>query len=76
MYILGYTYTRNPVNTSEVYLYKNIDASKRYTIALHELGHLLGLPHSDQENDIMYYKIGNQKELTDNDIARIRELYK
>ncbi|CAN0924674.1 Metalloendoproteinase 5-MMP [Linum grandiflorum] len=47
------------------------------TVALHEIGHLLGLGHSDIEGAIMYPKIqsGVTKGLHQDDIQGIRALY-
>ncbi|MCB9062479.1 MAG: matrixin family metalloprotease [Halobacteriovoraceae bacterium] len=49
------------------------------TIAIHEMGHFLGLAHSDHAEDVMYpYSFyGQQKrELSKNDQERIIELYR
>jgi hypothetical protein len=32
-----------------------LTAGERYTIAVHELGHLLGLPHNPSAKSVMYY---------------------
>lgn len=47
------------------------------TVALHEIGHLLGLDHSSEPNAIMFPVIpsGQAKSLHDDDIQGIRELY-
>jgi hypothetical protein len=47
------------------------------TVALHEIGHLLGLGHSSVENAIMYPQIssGTTKGLHSDDLAGIRDLY-
>jgi len=45
-------------------------------VAIHEIGHLLGLSHSDDENAIMYpYYSADRVNLTQDDISGIRELY-
>lgn len=46
------------------------------TVALHEIGHLLGLDHSAEETSVMfeYYK-GTRRELTTGDISAIQTLY-
>jgi hypothetical protein len=44
-------------------------------VALHELGHLLGLAHSPLSNAIMYAYINNSYLLTSDDIAGIQSLY-
>lgn len=47
-----------------------------YNVALHEIGHLLGLDHSQDQNAIMYaYYAENRNDLQPDDIAGIRSLY-
>lgn len=46
-----------------------------FSVALHELGHALGLGHSDQPGSVMYPYYARQSALTSHDIAAIRELY-
>ncbi|XVF60402.1 hypothetical protein PTKIN_Ptkin08bG0042900 [Pterospermum kingtungense] len=53
------------------------DAYHLETVALHEIGHLLGLHHSFVEGAIMYYRImpGETKGLHADDIQGIQDLY-
>jgi predicted Zn-dependent protease len=44
-------------------------------VALHEIGHLLGMDHSTISNAIMYAYINNSYQLTADDIAGIQSLY-
>jgi predicted Zn-dependent protease len=44
-------------------------------VALHELGHLLGMAHSTLSSAIMYAYINNSYQLTADDIAGIQSLY-
>jgi predicted Zn-dependent protease len=47
-----------------------------YNVALHEIGHLLGLAHSQDENAIMYaYYAEDRNDLRADDIAGIQSLY-
>lgn len=45
------------------------------TTILHETGHALGLEHSDDSRDVMYYRGWKHANLSGNDIQRIRNLY-
>jgi len=44
-------------------------------VALHEVGHLIGLAHSSVSNTIMYPSINNAYLLTSDDIAGVQALY-
>lgn len=47
-----------------------------FNVALHEIGHLLGLSHSQDSNAIMYAYYGeNRNDLTADDVAGIQSLY-
>lgn len=46
-----------------------------YSVVLHEVGHSLGLGHSDVSGSVMYPYYGRFTLLTETDIAAIRELY-
>jgi len=43
--------------------------------ALHEMGHSLGLNHSDNKKDLMYYRGISNNRLSANDIKRLADLY-
>lgn len=47
------------------------------TVALHEIGHILGLRHSPIPGDVLYGAVPKavQRELSENDRIRIRHLY-
>lgn len=50
--------------------------TRLYNVALHEIGHLLGLDHSQDQNAIMYaYYAENRNDLRADDIAGIQSLY-
>jgi hypothetical protein len=50
----------------------NVDV---FSVALHELGHALGLGHSDNPNDVMYPYLKINTTLASGDIAAIQTLY-
>ncbi|MDD3012467.1 MAG: matrixin family metalloprotease [Candidatus Gastranaerophilales bacterium] len=43
--------------------------------SLHEIGHALGLNHSENRKDMMYYRGINNNRLSSNDIKRLADLY-
>ena len=46
-----------------------------YKVALHEMGHALGLPHIMHDRSIMYPSITGKYTLSSFDIARIQSIY-
>jgi hypothetical protein len=46
-----------------------------YSVVLHELGHALGLGHSDKPGAVMYAYYRRTASLTDEDVSAIRDLY-
>jgi Matrixin len=46
-----------------------------YTTVLHELGHALGLEHSQNKADVMHHQGWRNRQLTLNDIQGLQELY-
>ncbi len=49
-------------------------SSDLYTIVLHELGHVVGLGHSEDESAIMYPQIGDLNELGQDDVDGMQAL--
>ena len=48
-----------------------------YSVALHEIGHVLGLAHSEKKEDVMAPMYDSSKVLLkEGDIARIKQIYK
>jgi plastocyanin len=46
-----------------------------YVVALHEIGHALGMDHSDDPRAVMYAYSGGAADLTEDDIQGIQRLY-
>jgi hypothetical protein len=67
------------LSTAEIYFDTDAYAgSNFYQIAVHEIGHALGLDHSNVASAVMYYMVNNQNRtgaLSADDIAGIQHLY-
>ena len=82
--MLGHTFYPAPINSEPIAGNMHFDADETwgvgsgvdiYTVALHELGHALGLSHSDDPNDVMYPYYQPWRALSASDIGAALELY-
>ena len=65
------------IGLRDIYTNKPYSNETLYIIMLHEAGHAIGMKHSPNPSDIMYYTLNpRQKKLTKNDIQQIIYLYK
>lgn len=82
--ILAHTFYPAPPNPEPIAGDMHLDNSENwqlgtgtdlYSVVLHELGHALGLAHSDTPGAVMYpfYRLNDK--LTDQDISSVRQLY-
>lgn len=60
----------NLTNPHSMMLWVGISPPTDQAIVLHELGHLLGLAHSEASEDVMYFRAGFATDLSPNDIHR------
>lgn len=81
---LAHTYYPVPVNPESIAGDMHLDADENwhaggdvdiYSVALHELGHAIGLAHSDKPGDVMYPYYRRGVGLSANDIAAALSLY-
>lgn len=55
---------------------KKASSQERSAVYLHELGHVLGLGHGTEEENVMYYLVDDNNTLSPGDIEGIRNLIK
>ena len=82
--ILAHTFYPVPLNPESIAGDVHLNAAENwhaggdidiYTVALHELGHAIGLGHSDNPGDVMYPYYRRGTPLSSNDIGAARALY-
>lgn len=73
----AYTYSGNLFNFCEIRFdsAENFSLTQFYAVALHEIGHAIGLDHYDAEPAIMNAFLSNISSLQPSDIAGIQALY-
>ncbi len=82
--VLAHTFYPPPINSEPIAGDIHIDEDELwgnggevdlYSVILHELGHGLGLGHSDRPQSVMYPYYRNLSVLQDDDIAAVQRLY-
>ena len=82
--ILAHTFYPVPLNPESIAGDMHLNAAENwhaggdtdiYTVALHELGHAIGLGHTDNPGDVMYPYYRRGMPLSKNDIGAARQLY-
>jgi hypothetical protein len=82
--VAAHTFYPVPLNAESIAGDVHLDASENwhvggdidiYTVVLHELGHAIGLTHSDNPGDVMYPYYRRGMQLSANDIGAARQLY-
>ncbi len=82
--ILAHTFYPVPLNSESIAGDVHLDASENwhvggdidiYTVVLHELGHAIGLTHTDNPGDVMYPYYQRGMQLSKNDIGAAQQLY-
>lgn len=79
--VLGHTFYPAPVNPEPIAGDLHFDDDENwlsidfFSVALHELGHALGLGHSDNPEAVMYPYYKRLSQLSQEDIDAIRQLY-
>lgn len=82
--VIAHTFYPSPPNSEPIAGDMHMDADEAwragadtdvFSVALHELGHSLGLGHSDKPGAVMYPYYRRVTKLADEDIAAIRSLY-
>lgn len=62
-------------DTAETWSTNGVGGPNFYVVAVHEIGHAIGLGHSSDPSAIMYYMTNSQSGLSPDDIAGIQAIY-
>jgi hypothetical protein len=82
--VLAHSFYPVPLNSESIAGDVHLDASENwhvggdidiYTVVLHELGHAIGLTHTDNPGDVMYPYYQRGMQLSKNDIGAAQQLY-